>query len=212
MRFPNAYKGVVKILIGEILQLVSAVFLAFFSVLSIGAALASAVSDQMDAAKLQIGQAVTIVGLIGLLLLIVGYILNIVGLWQAAKDEKYTFRVAFYAVLALLALSIVTGILVGLGFSADICNLLNRVLSIALFVFTVGGIRSLAGSLKRRDMVTFGKVILIIIVAITLCSAVLAVIPSLDGILGIVSFVLVLISAVLYLVYLFKARKMLRAG
>ena len=101
MRFPNAYNGVKKIFSAEILHLVAVILMAVGLVTAVIAGVVGTAVG--DAAELTEGEfVVTVGGIIGAvsilavggILALIAFILQIVGVGQAMKDESY-FKTAF---------------------------------------------------------------------------------------------------------------------
>ena len=77
MKFPNAEKGIRKIFTAEILGLISA----------IGVAITAILASNMEDAASSLKVAIIVCGALTGVLMLISYIINIVGVTQASKDE-----------------------------------------------------------------------------------------------------------------------------
>ena len=210
MRFPNAYKGVRKIYLAQILAVIAAI-----------PSLAITVIPQVSAANPEnpafLGAAVLVAAAV--LLLVIGGILNIVGVNRAAKDEP-AFR------NALIAL-VVGGIarIVRYAFStnqlvSDIFNYVSMATQILSSYYICTGVINLGDRLADADVSARGKKVRTLLLVLWLVSAALnrlAVLfrgsASMLTVLAAVAIVSSLVSIVayfLYLGFLGRAKKMLQ--
>lgn len=210
MQFPNAYKGVSKLFIAEILALIGALVMVAGAGIAVGGAVTALDTGSLDAAGgLVAGGAITMLG--GLVLPIVGYILQLVGLGQASKDEPKNFKVAFIAAIVALVASLATSFASSVEWLGTVLTFVVGIANICVFVFTIGGIMELARQLNRPDVASLGNKILWMIIITYALSFVMKIIPiaELATVLGIASAVLSLVTYIVFLVYLSKAKKML---
>lgn len=145
MRFPNAYKGVKNIYTSEILNLISAVLSSLLVI-------AAAVDKQRSLTGF-----VLMIALFAGLGSIAALILQLVGIFQAAKDETSfeKARVSIIAALVLSLLSAVYGddpavIAVPLKLAASIASL-------CCGLFIIKGIMNLSRRLHQVDMTDRGR-------------------------------------------------------
>ena len=95
MRFPNAHEGVKKIFTAEILMII----------VTIGTVIVSGISMSGDRSEGAIGAAAIILVAAGVIS-IIAFIMNLLGIIQARKDEaKFTY--ALYAVIGGIIASLV---------------------------------------------------------------------------------------------------------
>ena len=221
MTFPNAYHGVKKIFTAELLKLIGAGCLLLLAVSAVIAAVSAAAGE--DSGLLTAGILSVIFGIAGVVLPIIGYIMNIVGLYQASKDEE-NFKTAFAAAIIALVISAVSGIFSAVGIGAGVADNISRgvstIMEIVILVFVVGGISALAEKLHKTEMVTMGGHILIIVIIINGLRIIADIIPmlfganntttSIEGIMQIVAGICAIVGYIVYLVYLGKAKNMLR--
>lgn len=210
MRFPNAYGGVKKIFIAEILLIIVAL-LGGVAVVSGIAGLGAAGAGSAEGAMVGLGG--TILSGIGVLVLsLIALILNLVGLHQAGKDEATYLKPAFYLTIVQIVASII-GSFFQAGVMGGVMGLINRLLSIAICFLVIYGIMKLAAELNREDMVSFGNKIVWIIVITYMLSWVADIIPAATAktVLGVIGAILMIVGGIAYLVFLSKATKMLQA-
>ena len=207
MTFPSAYSGVKKIYAAEIMTLISMILVGLVTVF---AALAGVEAVQ----KFMIPEFVAgILTLVSMVLIIIAYILNLIGLGQAGKDERKFFRTAFILSIILIVLAIVSAVIQNMNVNdMDLIDLASRIIQIIVSVFTICGIMELAKKLNRSKIVAAGSRILILWTVIYAASIVTGFIKqeTVQGIIAIVSFVLMIVAYCIYLSYLGRACRMLR--
>ena len=151
MRFPNAYKGVKKLFITEIISVIVAFLMMVASVLL-------ALGKNNDA-LLAAGGAIALAGGIAL---IVVFIIQIVALYQGGKDEiriKYAFFLTIFAIVLSLISSIFTSIksvpvLVDIG---GYINTLIKVVELVALEYTLIGIAVLMDKLGNSSLANRGR-------------------------------------------------------
>lgn len=201
--YPNAFGGIKKVFNAEILSLIATILLGLGSVF----AAAGAATSTLGA--LTFGGVFIVVGLVAFL---VSYIMNLVGLHQAAKDEP-KFKTAFILSIVALILTLAGGaISSGAGETAQtIISIISSILKIAITVAIISGIMNLADRLNDPKLKEKGKNILILWVVIYVIALILQLVkvPALTVGLSVVSLVLIVVVYIFYLSYLSKATKML---
>jgi len=221
MTFPNAYHGVKKIFTAEILGLIGAVCLILGSLIGVLAVVSTVAGSEGGAAASGIGTIIFLAA--GAVLPIIGYIMNLVGLNQASKDDS-NFRVAFMVAIISLIVLIVSAVFsvfnFGNGMADNIAKAFSIMANIIVTVYVITGISSLAEQLKKPEMVEMGRKILIFIIVINGIIMVAEILPvffginvtvaSIEGIMGVVSAVCQFIYYIVYLVFLGKAKAMLQ--
>ena len=210
MRFPNAYEGVSKIFLAEILSLVSSLVIVAGVGLALGGAATFYNGGSIDVAGgLAVGGIVVTLG--GLVLPIIGSILQIVGLGQARKDERKCFKTAFIAAIIALVASCASAFTTGIDWLTTVLTLVAGFANIFAFAFTIYGITELAGLMKRQDMVILGNKIVWMVAIIYIMSFIAKVLPlaQFGTVLLIASGILAIVAYIVFLVYLYKGKKML---
>ena len=201
MKFPNAYHGVKRLFLAEILSIVTYVA-SLLSVLIVS-------NIESLRGLLAIGSILTPAILI---LGIVTFVIRFLALGRAAQDEEI-FATAQLANLIYLVLTILNQFVENslLGLAASIA-------SICVTMLILTGIMRLALRLRDADVYDRGKLLkrlILFLIACPFLMALLAVAPTVaSGILIIVlvfAFLLVLlVEAIMYVFYLKQAENMLR--
>lgn len=204
--FPNAYEGVKKIWISEILNLVGA---AAMLVAAISILLSASAS--YDDAVFGLG-IVMIIMLGSSIALIVAFIFKIIGINRASLDEP-AFKTAFFLVIAGLVVSVVSTVFGKIATVKGITSIASDVIDLAVTVFIIRGIRNLAVKLSDHEIDQKGDTLLklfIVIYALLLIAHIVALISvEVSAIVSLIAAVLSLVQAILYLLFLNKAKTML---
>ena len=215
MRFPNAAKGVSRIFLAEILALIASVvmFIAtFMGILTFAANETGAANGVIGAGIGMLG-FLTAAGFLG----IISFILNIVGIVNASKDEE-SFRSALMCTVVGIIVSVIGSIFSANVFVYDICGIISRLMSLIVTVLVILGIIRLADRLHNAAVSANGRMQLKLIVAIYCVSIIASIVvaflggqaaSTVAGIVAIVSAVLSIVQYILYLIFLSKAKKML---
>ncbi len=214
MSFPNAQKGVSKIFIAQILQLIGAIVSIVSAVILIAGA-AAVYNAAVEGATTVMG-ASAIAFIASIIVGIVAFILNIVGLVQAQKDDQ-GFRMALVFSLICIVLSIVSTLLVTAN--PNVANWMQFVITIfdlAVFEYVVVGIMSLAQKLGNQGMVSYGSKIRIIITILYFILLIIRLFGNMNAdfavVMNFISSILELVMYIAYIIYLGKAKKMLANG
>ena len=216
MNFPNAYKGISRILTAQWIQLICSILTIIGAVLTIVYSISAATTAE---ASLKAADFSTLTGITGTIVFvamifgIIAIIMNLVGISNARKDDSQ-FSTAFILCIISLILGIVTG---GIQFLnpaiAGWLSFVQNVLSLAVIEYVVAGITSLAKQLKNEDVAGLGKSIRIIITILYCIAIIICIIgnvaTSLDNILSVVEVVLELVVFIAYIVLLMKEKRML---
>ena len=215
MQFPNAYKGVKKIYLAELLMLAVAVLGIAIVVILVAGGMAA--DGNIDRLNLTEEQAAIVAGL-GLavsLLMIIGFILMLVGVINAKKDDS-NFRIALYAILLGILFAVINALLSKqypvierwLSLATSICSLFST-------YFILSGIGSLAERMgdapvkaladKARNVLcfTFSASYILKLLQGFLNNS------TFSQIINLVGLVLEIVSYIYFLIVLVKGRKML---
>ena len=216
MRFSNAYKGVKKLFIAELIAILA-------GLLALTSAILGAAGLQNDQLLIAAGTVGIITGIAAL----IGLVLQLVGLWQGGRDELLIKR-AFYLIIFSIALGLATTILGtlpsndGLTITIRVLDTLQSIFSTFALVCILLGISNLANSLSDEKMERKGRRLAYIVVALYVVSIILGLYPSflvgempdwvknLVAITAIVAAVIELIVYILTVLYYAKATKMLK--
>ena len=208
MTYPNAAKGISKIFTAQILSLIASVVTLIGALMGVGAVGAASQGAGDAAGGLALGGMG--IAFIAAILVIIGGILTLVGLWQAGKDEQRYFKMAFWmSIISLVISVIVSGLATSNPELSLICDVVQRVLSILVLVFTIYGIGSLAQTLGNDDLAKTGNKILVLIIIVMVIAIILQLVANVTfaGIAAIVATVLMIVSYIVYLVLLSRAKK-----
>ena len=215
MKFPNAHSGVKKLFICEIISIVAA------ALTIIGATIA-AIGLKKEGLLLTGGTIILISGIA----LVVVFILQLVGLHQAGKDE-IQIKYAFCATILGIILGVVASILEsvsnakGTQIAVAVINAIQTVAELLAAFYVLSGISALAGKLNDQAMEKQGRklanwVIIFFIASIVFefLGVILKENPTewlavLAGILVIVAGFVQLVVYIITFIYYCKAVKML---
>ena len=214
MQFPNAYKGIRKVFLAEILVIAASV-LAIVS-----ATLALAIPNPGDGAKVALAAIAGVSGIIA----IVALVFQLIGLGQGGKDNGY-LKIAFFIIILSLVLTVTTTILASFfpqyASAYSVLDTISNMASAVVLVLVIFGISVLASQLNDEKMMNKGRLLinLIIILFILLIAINIATTfiknpadwwTTFVAVFGIIAAILELVIYVLYLIYLAKAVKMLK--
>ena len=213
MRYPNAYKGVSQIYKAELIAILAVICTGIGAILAIfGVGVADVGSEAVGAGFAITGGLFVIATAV---LMIVSYILNIIGVGNAAKDES-GFRSAMIAIIIGIVASIVAGIFSNKEVVSLLAQLVSKICDIMVFWFCIGGIRNLADKMNDRNIANKADSFTKLIIGIYVAGIVLAIIGSfvkaggfLDGFIDVAGAVCSIIAYLSYLSLLKGARDML---
>ena len=213
MRYPNAFKGVSQIYKAELIAIVAVICTGIGAILAIfGVGVADVGSEAVGAGFAITGGLFVIATAV---LMIVSYILNIIGVGNAAKDE-IGFRSAMIAIIVGIVASIVAGIFANKEAVSLIAQLVSKICDVMVFWFCIGGIRNLADKMNDRVIADKADSFTKLIIGIYIAGIVLAIIGSfvkaggfLDGLIDVAGVVCSIVAYLSYLSLLKGARDML---
>ena len=213
MRYPNAYKGVSQIYKAELIAILAVICTCIGAILAIfGVGVADVGSEAVGAGFAITGGLFVIATAV---LMIVSYILNIVGVGNAAKDEV-GFRSAMIAIIIGIVASIVSGIFANKEIVCLLAQLVSRVCDIMVFWFCISGISNLADKMNDRAVANKADSFTKLIIGIYVAGIVLAIIGSfvksggfLDGFIDVAGSVCSIVAYLSYLSLLKGAKDML---
>lgn len=218
MTYPNAFSGVKKIFLAQILMLIVAV-LTFITACTGVVGIQETNSETVQVGALA---AVGGLGIVIAILSIIAFIINLVGLSQAGKDER-SFKTAFILTIIGLVLSIIDGIYTNSHpDSGGIFDLSTNVINVLVIILVINGVMALASKLNDEKLEKKGKNLLVIITIILIIALVLNIIGTFVGdkigdgtaitfaVIGIVSAILFIVAYIMYLSLLSRAKKTLQ--
>ena len=215
MRFPNAFSGVKKIWLAEILMLLAAVIgiILIFVIAANGTLVGEDEIVINEAAKTPI----SILGIVSAVVALVAFVLNLVGLIIARKDDS-GFRIALLVTVLGIIASAVSAIWSTNAGLVKWMDTLTTIFSMLTSYYVLTGIANLADqipdaatkalALKSRTLVEGS------FCATVIFKLIISIFKIPDGstlytILSIVALLLELVSYILYLRALSKGKKML---
>ena len=213
--FENAHKGVNKLFVAQVLNLIGAVLLVF-GVFMAALTAASTEVTGAEAATAGFGVTALLTLIPGVVVPIVAEVFTLVGLYQASKDEDNYLKKAFWMSVGILALSAFSGGVMGFtgnqtGFFAGFMELIQSLLTIWIFFFTVQGINALAQQIGRDDLVSKGTRLMYVYCGVYAAGALAGILSNAVGaVAAILSLILFIVAYVLYLTYLSQARSAIR--
>ena len=210
MKFPNAYTGVKKLFVAELVSIIAALGLFISAVLlALGAAAAAGV-----------------LALIAGIALIVAFIIQLVGLYQGGNDEIQIKKAFWFAIVSLI-LSVVVSVLGRLS-GGEALKVVSSILEAGVTGFQVAasylilaGISTLADKLSNERMARQGKTLATLVIVFFLIKLVFNFYPTFVGsgapaffttLITVTSIIAALVELVVYIItfiYYYKATKML---
>ncbi len=217
MRFPNAASGVKKIFTAEILALISEILLLFAGVLVV-IALGAAQNNANDSLALGTLAGFAIFGFGATVIAVIAFILKIVGISQASKDEN-SFKTAIICLIIGIVGSLVYSIFqTSSPTVASIGNLIYQLMNLFVTIFVISGIIKLADQLNDGVVSAKGSTLLkliTVIYALTIIANIIVLILGgyavsiVAAIIYLIALILTVVQYIMYLVYLANAKKML---
>lgn len=218
MKFQNAYLGVKKIFAAEILSIIVAVVLVASAVLGIVGIASAAAEDGVTAVITLLSTIVFIIA--AAVLAIIAFIFTLIGILKGAKDEPI-FKGAFVAVIVGIAVAVLSSVFSKNTLAVSLFNTIGDVAQVIVTIYVVTAIVNLANQLGDEKTAKTGHTVLLLIVIVcalsfianitVLCFGYSTTPTMIAGVLALVAEILTVVQYVIYLVYLGKAKKMLKA-
>ena len=201
----NARRGIGRIYTAEILSIIAAIISIVATVLMtlLGAAI------KTDGESFNINDVISIITLVvGLVIAIVAFFLNLTGIRRASEDEP-AFSSALIALIGQIVLSVLSTALSKHSFS-EFLNTAESVCEILVTYFVICGCINLAKRLNKEDVATYGKETIRMIFIVWIAGIILDLISGILGkggtvgsiisaILGIAALVCMIITYIMYL-------------
>lgn len=203
--FPNAKKGVGRIYTAQLIQVIcglAIVISAIISLLAVGVSTQAGSGEGAGVALMSLG-LITIVSAIAI---IVADIINLVGLHTAGKDEP-NFKIAFWLIIAVLAVQIVSA-LMGADGVTGIASILMSVAQLASIFMVVRGVSNL---LPNSPIARKGNSVLIAYAIAIVVIVIVSIFATNNAVtVGVILYrICSVVAYILYLVFLGSARKAL---
>ena len=149
MKYPNASNGVNKIFMSEIISLIASIIIAICSIVL----MVCYEEPGLEA----LAAAMGVVVFVGLGIFVVAYILQIVGINRASKDEP-TFKVSLIAIIAALVITILEAVFYEQNeFVTFVIEIAGDVAKFFLVHYIIHGIMHISEHLSRPDMTKKGN-------------------------------------------------------
>ena len=215
MTYPKAQKGVKIVWIAQFLSLIGSVLSAVTAVFTMIAfsSFERIASLSPFAVFLSI-----LLPFVPVILVLIGFVLTIIGVAKASGDDE-NFKVALYSLLFGSVISLVSAFLMSHNSINAISSLLTTLTSYLAMVYVTQGVRNLAVKLDKPVMERRGKRLyhfLTVLYVLETCVTVavliftdteaMIVVSALNFAVGVLSF----IQSLIYLLYLQRAKKMLK--
>lgn len=217
MQFPNAAKGVKKIFTSTIIEIIATVMLLIGAVF----ATASQLMKSLESATPNIDTS-SVIGIVIIsasgVLMIISAIIYIVGLAQSAKDEG-SFKLAIGSMIVYIALYVVMALIRDNEILTNVLQLLADLLSLFVTIFIIQGIINLADALGDAKVSKSGKTQFVIITFIYGLTCIANITVAIFGgqtaslvaaLVSLVAEILTTVQYIIFIVYLVRAKKMLR--
>ena len=219
MTFPNAADGIKKLFIAEVLALISSIAIACSVIFS-----KPVVSGEEVLDFAATGSEVTIVAIllgIGGIIALIAYILQMVGIAKAAKDEE-TFKKALYLIIFSILFSIAGSVLAYFYPENTLLSNLGTVgtgvLDFLITFLVIGGIGMLGSKLNDEVLqdksAKLLRIILLVIVLKVIGNIIVLIFKTnvtetVTTVLGVIILILTLIQYIVYLSLLTTAKRTL---
>ena len=214
LKFPNAYRGVKKLFLAELIGVIAALLL-----------ITSGILQTAGVKNVELVTKSVAVALTSTIATIVLFLLQIIGLSQAGKDDK---KIRFAMFLAILNILIAIGTAVILAFKipnmgsiTGILEIVSGVAEILIVYFVFNGIADLAKKLGNASMEKKGRNIAGVLVLLYLFSIAFSASSKfisgtaewIQTVVAVLAIIAALVELAMYVVkffYLAKATKMLK--
>ena len=213
MRFPNAFKGVSRIYLAEILSLIATIIGIVSVIVVFAGAGTAAAGNGGTGAGLAVGGGLFLA--ITAILMLASFIINIIGVSNASQDEP-AFRTAMIFIVVGTLCSIVAGIFSGNPVIYSIATIVSRVSEILVFWFSINGISNLAVAMEDNEIYeradSLAKLILgvyIVVIILTIVTSFVLLPLFLTSIISIVTSICMIVAYFMYLSLLSGAKSML---
>ena len=201
----NARKGICRIYNAEILSIIAAIISIVATVLMtlFGIAIKS------DGQSVNINDVISVITLIiGIVIAIVAFFLNLTGIRRASEDEP-AFSSALIALILQIVFSVLGSVL-SKNSIAEFLGIAESVCEILVTYFVICGCINLAKRLNKEDVATYGKETIRMIFIVWIAGIILDLIGGILGkggtvgsiisaILGIAALVCMIITYIMYL-------------
>ncbi len=212
MRFPNGFDGVKKLWLAELLGIIGSILVLISSGVMVGGLAAGSGNAFAGGLFATLGS-----GLVTGILAIISYILMVLGINAAKKDEPGTtnFSTALICVIVALAVSVLSSFISGT--IGTILGIIGKIATIGITFFVIKGIQSFANAMGDAATSKLGNTVMMLFICAQVVAIILSIIGGSDAFsvifwtMSLISTILSIVAYIMYLVYLNKAKKMLAA-
>lgn len=164
MRYKHAKRGVGKIYLAQVFEIVGFALLALgIGLGAIGMTTEGQVSSGVTAG-LALGGLLSLVP--GVIIPLIAMVLEFLGLREARLDEPNYLGKAYILVLVSIVLCIVEGFITGANINdRGIFDLIGQLMQLFVFIYTISGISNLMARVRRQDQVIKGNQIMRLFIA-----------------------------------------------
>ena len=219
MTFPNAYNGITKVFVAQILQIIGEACMIF----GIGSG-SLILFSQTTGGAITYGVLTMVFIAAGFVLPLIALIINLIGLHTGGKDDD-SIQSAFVLsvfVLIIEAVSVILSIIFRSSqtISGNVSDVISNICEVIVMILVINGVCSLAEKLGKDKIIDSGRHIMtmvIIMYAISILSRLIMLLFGRSGAGNVIAFILQIAAGVfsiicyiLYLVFLGKGKNMLR--
>ena len=155
MKYPNAAKGIKKIYIAEILSVLAALLAIGIAIMVGTAGIDPSIDGQSAAQVLQntnIAVPFTVTGVLLMVLMLLSYILNLIGIVNASKDDD-GFKRALWMLLASIAFGLAAAALESSNAkAANWLKVPSTLFELVSVIFVLEGITGVAEGLGNKEV------------------------------------------------------------
>lgn len=211
MKYPNATKGLHKILMSEIISLAASILAVIISVF----ALPSLVDNKPN--HFTIG-TVSVAMILVVVLYVTAYLLQIFGIIRASKDEP-AFKISLYAIIAAMIFTILSGFFYENETVDFILMIGEDVAQFFLTHYIIHGIMHLSNHLGRPELSKKGKNIFRVIYFALIFEVIVRIFQIIYGTergeelakpFDIIANIMKTVEYIMFLIYIAKGCKMLK--
>ena len=205
---PTLQKGLKRLFSASLLRIIAIILAIIGLITMIGGAAAALGSGSSGGGLVAGGGAILTV--ISGILIIIAFFLSLVGIINVSKENN-SFKIALYAVLAGIVLSIVKIFVTSGSTLSTVLDLLVNIANILMFLFTCKGIRDVGDKLGRDDIAGKYNTIMVFycLAAVLQCAGGFLGLQTIGIIVSIIGYVCSIISYFMYMGYLSRASKAL---
>ena len=211
MKYPNASKGLQTIVIAEFIAAAASILAVIVSALAFSSAEAS------ETEQYTFG-AVSIIMLLIVAMYIAAFVLEIIGIVSASKDEP-AFKVSLYAIIAAIILIVLSGFFYENETVFLIISIAGDVAQFFLVHYIIHGIMHLSNHLGRPEVSKKGKKIFTVIYLGIIFEVIVRVIEIIYGHnraeeialpFDVIANILKSVEYIMFLIYILRGCKMLK--